>query len=151
MVAFGLGVPQLAQPPHPLGLVVGPVVRLGEVVRQVEQLPAVLVEVAAAGRQFLFVEHTRADVIGRGLPALVVDGARPSISKYCVCVDLGARRGPRARQQAGPVDPLLGHAVDLVGYLEAGRGQDRGHEVDGVAELRANRPRLGHAAAPSAR
>ncbi len=73
LVAFGLGPPQFGQLAQPCGFLVGAVHRLGEVLRQVEELPAILVEVAAPGGRLLLVEHTGADVVGRGFPSVVED------------------------------------------------------------------------------
>ncbi len=138
----------VAQLAHPLGLVVGLVDGLGEVGGQVEELPAVLGEVAAAGRQLLLIEHAGADVVGRGLPALVVDGPRAHHLEVLRVVHLGGAGVVERRQQAGPVHLLLGHAVDDVGQFQPGRLHDRGQEVDGVAELGADGSRLGHPSGP---
>ena len=77
---------------QPLGLVVGAVGRLGEVDGEVEELPAILVEVPAADGELLLVEDAGADVVGRGLPSLVVDGARAHHFEVLGLVQLGRRR-----------------------------------------------------------
>ena len=65
---------------------------------EVEQLPAVVVEVAAADGQLLLVEDAGADVVGRRLPALVVDGARAQHLEVLGRGGARARRGRRGRR-----------------------------------------------------
>ena len=96
VVALRLGIPQLAQALQPFRLVVGAVGRLGEVHREVEKLPAVIVEVAAAHGELLLVEDAGADVVGRRLPSLVVDGARAHHLEVLRVVQLGGGRVLRA-------------------------------------------------------
>ena len=87
-----LGPPELDEPLQAVRLSVGAVGRLGEVGRQVEQLPAVLVEGAAPDGQLLLVEDAGADVVGRRLPAVVVDRPRPEHLEVLRGVS-SARRG----------------------------------------------------------
>ena len=115
VVALCLGVPQGAQALQSFRLVAGPVIGLGEVRVEIEELPAVLVEVAAADGELLLVEDAGADVVGRRLPALVVDGARAHHLEVLRVVQLRGRRVLQCRKEADAVHRLLGHPVDFVG------------------------------------
>ena len=92
-------------------------------------------KVATADGQLFLVEHARADVVRRRLPALVVDGARAHHLEVLRVMQLRSGRVLQDRDEAGPVDHLLGHAVHLVGQVKPGGGHDRRHQVDGVREL----------------
>src|SRR5262249_1944047 len=78
-----------------------------------------------------------ADVIGRRLPALVIDGAAAQhLEILCRPRSRGRGVGERGRQ-AGAVDWPLADAVEDRGNRDAGRARDRRHDVDGVTDLAA--------------
>ena len=72
----------------------------------------------------------------------------PIISKYWVWCSSGVAGSSSVGEEADAVERLLGHAVDLVGDVEADGGQDRRHQVDGMGELAAHRAGVGDAAGP---
>ncbi len=109
LVARRLGIPQRGETgASRSGSSAARSTRLGEVGREVEQLPAVLVEVPAADGQLLFVEDTRADVVGRRLPPLVVDRARADHLEVLRRVLTRPRPGPRARRGGWPRRAVAG-------------------------------------------
>ena len=77
VVALGLGPPRVDQLLQALRLLGREVARLGEVVGEVEEQPVVLVELAAAHDVVPLDCELPADVVGRRLPAVVVDRAAP--------------------------------------------------------------------------
>jgi len=107
--------PVRARPPRgadDLGMLTGHIVRLGEVVGQPEQLPAVLAEVPAPDRQILLVEHAGRDVVGCRLPAIVDDRAGTEHLEVLRRAGVGCGRVREGGPDARPVNSLLCHAVD---------------------------------------
>ena len=100
-----------------------------------EQRPVVGGEVVAALEQLVLDGELVADVVGGGLPAVVVDRPRP---EHLEVLGAARRRGAGGRRrwpQAGAVERLLVDAVDLGRGVDARRVEDRGQQVDRVAEL----------------
>jgi hypothetical protein len=113
LVAPRLGPPQVDQRAQPLGLGGGEVARLGEVGAQIEQRPAVGGEVVAARDQRALDRDLVADVIGRHLPARVVERAAADHLEVLRVARRGRVRVVDARQQARAVERPLCDAVDL--------------------------------------
>src|SRR5262249_47510382 len=131
-----------------VGMLTRQVARLGWVVVEPEERPVVAVEVVAPGDALALDRELRADVVGRRLPAVVVDRTaaehlevlRPTGSRRVALVEGVARR--RA------VDRLLRHAVDGGGGLDADGVEDGRHQVDRVAELASDLSARRHALRP---
>ena len=111
-------------------MLLGEVVRLGAVLVGVEQLPAVLVELAQADRD--------RPVLGDRLPALVPDAAR---AQHLVVLGLLPRRRvgrvERVAHRHARQRRLL-VAVDDVGHLDPAAVEDRRDDVGAVVVLRAD-------------
>src|SRR5262249_60277835 len=75
LVAACLGPPQLHETADDVGMLTGEVARLGRVVVEAEERPVVAVEVVAPGDALALDRELGADVVGRRLPAGVVDAA----------------------------------------------------------------------------
>jgi hypothetical protein len=123
----------------PFGLLFRPVDGFGEVLRKVEELPAVLVEVATPDGQLLLVEHAGADVVGRRLPSVVVDRARAEHLEVLGAVDLAGLGFLEHRRRLVP-STAAGPRRRPLGSLDAYGGQDGRHQVDHVGELGADPP-----------
>src|SRR5262249_13777696 len=117
------------------------VVALARVALGVEELPALLVEVAPRLRSG---RHGR-----RRLPAAVPDRPR---AEHGVELRLLARvrvRVGEARGEADPLDGLLRVALDLVGRLDPEALVERRDDVDRVRELRSQLAGRGDALRPA--
>ena len=136
LVAPRLGPPELDQGLHEFGMVGGEVVRLGEVVLEVEQCPVVLVEVVAPRHQVTLDTQLASDVVGGRLPSVVIERTASDHLEVLRRARAGSLGIVEGGDQGAALDRLLRHAVDDVGRTDAGRIEDRRHEVDGVTELR---------------
>jgi len=74
LVAAGLGPPQVLHRREPFGVFGGDVMRLREVVLEVEQPPPVVVDLVTAIDRGALLGDTLHDAIGGGLPPVAVDG-----------------------------------------------------------------------------
>ena len=153
VVASGLGPPQLDQRAQALGMLGADVVRLGEVVRRGRTAPSGPASKSwLPGTQLALDAELRADVVGRRLPAVVVDRAA---AEHLEVLRAARRRRRRRRRTTGSSDaPSIGCCATpstTSGAVDAGGVEDRRHDVDGVAELRAHLAARGDAGAASAR
>ena len=73
LVARRFHEPDVSEPRQHIGVGVGDIRGLGEVVGEVEQAPLIGVEVAASLEQALFVDDALRHVVGRRLPVVVHD------------------------------------------------------------------------------
>ena len=116
--------------------------------REVEQQPVVLLEDAAALDVLALDRELPADVVGRRLPPVVVDRAAAEHLEVLRRAGRG-RRWPRERgEQRSPSIGMLLDTVDGGRRFDAGRVEDRRHEVDRVAELVAHLAARGDARGP---
>ena len=139
VVRFGLLPEELLELCEFLRVLGGEVLGLGEVVRQVVELPGVLVRVVGAGgesrnRRWRCVPGDAVELAG-GPPAVLVDRPVAVDLEVLHGVPLGRARIVEAVQEARPLHRLLGDPINHLGLWDPGRFEDRRPDVDAVGEL----------------
>jgi hypothetical protein len=117
-------------------------------VREIEQQPVVLLEDPAALDVLALHRELPTDVVGRRLPPVVVDRAAPEHLEVLRRAGRGCGGRRERTEQRSSFDRHLVDTVDGGRRFDAGRVEDRRHEVDRVAELVAHLTAPGDARGP---
>src|SRR5208283_2614742 len=138
LVSSGFHPPEFDELAYSLGLCVCQVLRLREVLVEVEERPAVGVEVVTAWNERAFDGELIPHVIGRRLPTRVVDRPAPHHLEVLGAARRLCCRVKKAREQARTIDRLLCNAVDRPGCFNAHGVEHGRQEIDRMTELRSH-------------